>query len=224
MPPPEKLKSTEGKNTSKALAHDLNNILAANLMHLGFLRQTPGLAEETIQSINEMEGETKRAVKLVRELLESNKPEIEDALTSNPPIADSSEEIIGGGTETILLVEDEIGLRRMMALQLRKLGYAVLEASHSPEALEQWERSEGKIHLLLTDMTMAGGMNGLDLAQNMRSKNPSLKVILLSGYDTKSTQSLSRLGKEIIYLNKPCDPGLLEKSVRACLDSNGTSA
>jgi CheY-like chemotaxis protein len=221
MQSPEKPKPIARENTPEGLAHDLNNILAANLMHLSVVRQSFHVPQVMTESLNEMEAETRRAVKLVRKLLDSTKPKT-DAVMAERDEQDSAPanglESVKGGSETILLVEDETGLRRMMALRLRKLGYAVLEASQSIEAAAQWDQSQGKIDLLLTDMAMPEGLNGHDLAQDMRSKKASLKIILLSGHENPPPSSTGS-DEGIIYLHKPCESAYLEKMVRTSLDS-----
>jgi CheY-like chemotaxis protein len=226
MQSPQEPIAKEFEDTLEGAAHDLTNILAANLMHLSFVKRTPFLPLDVTESLGEMEIETRRAVKLVRKILKAKKKSSDDkpgdASTEEGTVADTGLEMTNGGNETILLVEDEVGLRRMTALRLRKLGYAVLEAGHSSEALEQWERCAGKIDLVLTDVTLAGGMNGLELALQLKSKKASLNVILISGHEP--APSTSESGNGIIYLHKPCEPAYLEKTIRSCLDSTDANS
>ena len=83
--------------------------------------------------------------------------------------------------ERILVVEDDLRVRRVTVERLRDLGYAVLEATNGPDALARLAEP-GDIHLLFTDMVMPGGMNGSDLAEEAARRRPSLKVLLTSGY------------------------------------------
>jgi hypothetical protein len=92
---------------------------------------------------------------------------------------------IKGGSETVLLVEDEGVLRRVVGLSLRKLGYAVLDAGRGEEAMQLWEKHASKIDLLFTDMMMPGVMTGLDLARSLKEKKDSLKVIISSGQEMR---------------------------------------
>src|SRR5207248_1457954 len=72
-----------------------------------------------------------------------------------------------GGNETILVVEDEAALRGLMRGVLRHYGYQVLEAATGSEALQVWEKNDGKVDLLLTDMVLPDGVDGNDLAREM---------------------------------------------------------
>jgi signal transduction histidine kinase len=124
-------------------------------------------------------------------------------------------EEIQGGSETILLVEDELFLRRLAAMCLRKLGYAVFEAGNGLEALNLWELHSQKIALLLTDMVMPGNISGLDLAIRFKKEKASLKVVSCSGY----TADLDLIAEQgIDFLPKPYAPAALAKIVRHCLD------
>ncbi|MBC7367609.1 MAG: PAS domain S-box protein [Undibacterium sp.] len=98
------------------------------------------------------------------------------------PVAEPRAEL-RGGTETILLVEDEEAVRLVASSLLRRLGYRVLEASHGPEALGIWETRGAEIDLLITDMVMPQGLTGMALAQKLQREKPTLGVILMSGYN-----------------------------------------
>jgi CheY-like chemotaxis protein len=129
-----------------------------------------------------------------------------------------SPEAIKGGSETILLVEDEPSVRRTVALCLRKLGYAVLEAGTGLEALKAWEEHHEAIKLLFTDMVMPGAMTGLDLSERLRKEKASLKVIISSGYNEDPAAPPPTGAQEITYLAKPYKATALAKAVRSCLD------
>ncbi len=87
-----------------------------------------------------------------------------------------------GGTETILLVEDEPSVRLVATAMLRQLGYRVLVAADGPAALRLWAKHAREIHLLVTDMVMPEGLTGLELAARLRAAQRTLKVIVISGY------------------------------------------
>jgi PAS domain S-box-containing protein len=130
---------------------------------------------------------------------------------------DGSEEI-KGGSETILLVEDELPVRRVAALCLRKLGYGVLEAGDGLEALAIWRDHQERIALLLTDMVMPGDMTGLDLAVRLKKEKNSLIIIISSGYSAELAGGTLIAGQEVNCLPKPYQGGALAKMVRICLD------
>lgn len=126
-----------------------------------------------------------------------------------------------GGSETILLVEDEPVLRELARMILQDYDYRVLEAGNGVEAIKVWEAQQGKIDLLLTDMVMPEGMNGRELAENLKGRSPELKVIYTSGY------SFDAIGNEADlsgarFLQKPYPPPQLAQTVRECLDSPKT--
>ena len=85
------------------------------------------------------------------------------------------------GAETILLVEDQPELRKMVRMILESYGYRVLEAGNADEALHWSERWTDRIHLMLTDVVMPG-MNGWDLANRFKTQRPQINVIYMSGY------------------------------------------
>ncbi len=124
---------------------------------------------------------------------------------------------VKGGRETILLVEDEPVLRELAQMILKDYAYEVLEACSGVDALKVWEKRGGNIDLLLTDMVMPEGMTGRELADELRSRKPDLKVIYTSGY---SADIMGRdMGRrDTVFLQKPYPPPKLAEMVRACLD------
>jgi len=104
---------------------------------------------------------------------------------------------------TVLLVEDEAPVRRVVGRGLRRLGYHVLEASDGVEALRVFRAAGGDIQLLLTDMVMPEHLSGLDLALQLRAEKPSLRVVIMSGYDIRLLGDNSRLMEDIDFLGKP---------------------
>jgi CheY-like chemotaxis protein len=121
-----------------------------------------------------------------------------------------------GGSETILVVEDNAGLRRIVVRQLGEAGYRVLEAPDAEEAMTIVDSAE-KIHLLLTDVVMPGAMNGRDLARVAVARRPGLRVLLTSGFpDARWSSSSSRTGSRL--LSKPYRKEELRRAVREVLD------
>jgi len=125
---------------------------------------------------------------------------------------------IPGGTETVLVVEDDASLRRMVVGTLRVLGYRVWDAANGKEAMALWKTHRGDISLLFTDMVMPEGMSGLALAERFRRDKPMLRVILSSGY-SEQLINLNRLdGADLIRLPKPYTAENLAEAVRKCID------
>jgi two-component system cell cycle sensor histidine kinase/response regulator CckA len=127
---------------------------------------------------------------------------------------------VRGGTETVLVVEDEPVLRDMAHVILEELGYRILGASTGNEALAVWEKHEGKVALLLTDVVMPEGMSGVELAEKLLTRKPALKVVFTSGYtvDEMSEEFLAKTGAR--FLQKPYTRTTLARAVRQALDSD----
>ena len=128
-----------------------------------------------------------------------------------------------GGTETVLLVEDEAPLRLLVSDVLRRCGYTVLVADTGVTALDLWRQSSSRIDLLFTDLVMPGGVSGLDLASRLRAEKPELKVLFTSGYRPAGEQCpVGTEGEH--FLQKPYLPEQLVQIVRSCLDGKSSAA
>jgi signal transduction histidine kinase len=122
-----------------------------------------------------------------------------------------------GGTETILLVEDEDGVRELARDILRSSGYTVLEGRNGAEGLLLGERHQGALDLLLTDVVMPR-MSGRELAERMVSLRPELSVLYMSGYTDDAVIRHGVLGSDTAFLQKPFTPAALVQRVRETLD------
>ncbi|KAF0189080.1 MAG: signal transduction histidine kinase nitrogen specific [Desulfobulbaceae bacterium] len=132
---------------------------------------------------------------------------------------DSSEaETLLGGSETILLVEDESILLVMVKRLLESLGYTVLSAAGSGEALRMAEDHQGEIHLLLTDLIMPE-MNGRDLALQLAALCPSMKQLFMSGYTADVITHQGILDEGVEFIQKPMSLMDLAAKVRKVLDT-----
>jgi CheY-like chemotaxis protein len=109
------------------------------------------------------------------------------------------------GTETILVVDDESYVRRLVADTLRPLGFKVLEASSAQEALQNSATTREAIDLLLTDIVMPG-MNGIELARRICESRPAITVIFASGYTNGTVFSGAMLEENANFLQKPITP------------------
>ena len=119
--------------------------------------------------------------------------------------------------ETVLLVEDEDGVRGLAVLVLQTYGYKVLAASNGKEALRLVEKRSGGIDLLVTDVVMPG-MGGPELADALRPRVPQMKVLFSSGYTDDAVVRHGLLQEKVAFLQKPYTPGALVKKVRQILD------
>jgi two-component system, cell cycle sensor histidine kinase and response regulator CckA len=120
------------------------------------------------------------------------------------------------GTETILVLEDDISVRHISVRVLRNLGYQVIEAANGDDAQRLITQSASReIHLLLTDVVMPQ-MSGRHFADWLRKVSPHTKVVFVSGY---LDESLQRVDHGMFFLPKPFDPEQLAQSIRHALDS-----
>jgi two-component system, cell cycle sensor histidine kinase and response regulator CckA len=120
--------------------------------------------------------------------------------------------------ETILVVDDEPGIRGLIRKILRRERYNVLEAENGEDALTVALSHAGPIHLLLTDVIMPG-LSGPELARRMCEASPELKVLLISGYSGEDGALLEKLPSGHAFLPKPFTLGALVSKVRETLDS-----
>ena len=124
-----------------------------------------------------------------------------------------------GGTETILVVEDEEPLLKLMKHILESHGYKVHGCMTGREALSLWQDHRQKIELLLTDMVLPDGMTGPDLAELLRSSKPALKVIFTSGYDSNKFNTAGNVPAGANFLQKPFHARKLAEVVHQCLSA-----
>jgi nitrogen-specific signal transduction histidine kinase/CheY-like chemotaxis protein len=124
-----------------------------------------------------------------------------------------------GGGETILVVEDEDGVRDLVSEMLAAVGYKVMSASRPAAAVQVCEGFAGGIDLLLTDVVMPE-MNGLELARRIRTVKPATRVLFMSGYPEHTALPGGSLEQGMRLVAKPFDRQTLLRSVRAALDAS----
>ncbi|HEV2489112.1 MAG TPA: PAS domain S-box protein [Candidatus Acidoferrales bacterium] len=126
------------------------------------------------------------------------------------------------GTETILLVEDEKGVRELAREYLEQAGYTVLEADNAQQALQIAGMHRGGIELLFTDVVMAG-MSGRQLAGEIQKILPALKVLYMSGYTDEAIVHHGILGRDVSLLQKPFTLNSLALKIRETLEAEPES-
>jgi CheY-like chemotaxis protein len=126
------------------------------------------------------------------------------------------------GDETILLVEDEDGVRALIARVLASRGYTVLQARSGPQALALWSAAKDRIDLVITDIVMPGGMNGMELAAALREEATDLPVVYISGYPARLNPDDLAADARDVYVTKPFSASNLAAAVRRMLDARGS--
>jgi len=141
------------------------------------------------------------------------------------PKADAAEMVVDtparvarprGGTQTVLVVEDEDGLRELAKRLLQRLGYTVLIAADAAEASRLFEQNPA-IDLLLTDVVMPGA-SGPELTRQLIEQRPALKVIYMSGYTEEAIVQHGVLKPGIAFVNKPFTSQTLGAKIREALE------
>ena len=119
-------------------------------------------------------------------------------------------------TRTVLVVEDDADARATLAAMVTELGYRVVEAENGASALPILQQ-ERPVDILLSDVIMPGGMNGLDLAKAARKRRPDIRVLFVSGYDRMVIAQATRYDDSLKLLNKPFSLTDLARELSALL-------
>ncbi|TMJ01235.1 MAG: response regulator [Alphaproteobacteria bacterium] len=127
------------------------------------------------------------------------------------------------GTETVLVVEDDAQVNQLAVEALTERGYRVLSASDGGSAL-RLAADAAQLDLLLTDVVLPGGMNGRELADQMRQRRADIKILYMTGYTRNAIIHHGRLDPDIDLLTKPFTADALTRKVRRVLDVNGASS
>ena len=121
------------------------------------------------------------------------------------------------GTETVLIVEDEAGVRALARRALERFGYRVIEADGSQAALEVCGNHQGQVHIVLLDMVMPG-LSGTDLAERLIAQRPDMRILFMTGHSESATALHRALPSGAGFLEKPFVPATLARAVRTNLD------
>ncbi|HEV2556400.1 MAG TPA: PAS domain S-box protein [Bosea sp. (in: a-proteobacteria)] len=175
-------------------------------MVYGFTKQSGG----HVQLYSEVgQGTSVRLFLPVAEAAPAEVSAMQDAVHEPPPS-------LPGGTETILVVEDDARVRRVAVARLEDMGYRVLQAETAAEALPMLA-AHPQVALLFTDIVMPGGMSGDELAHEARRQRPDLKIILTSGFAEPSV-AVREFAAEASWLKKPYSAMELAVRIRELLD------
>ena len=128
-----------------------------------------------------------------------------------------------GGSETILLVEDDPVVLEMVSEILRQSGYMVLTAASAPQALKTWEKFGRLIDLLLTDVLIPCRSTGLELARKFQQSKPKLRIVFTSGFGPEICAGDPAMASGW-FLPKPFAPAALLRIVSQCLNGSGSAS
>jgi two-component system cell cycle sensor histidine kinase/response regulator CckA len=133
------------------------------------------------------------------------------------PAKDDLSQYSLGGTETVLVVEDEVMLRNLCNRTLEHLGYTVIQAPNPAEAITVAKKYSKRIDILLTDVVMPG-MNGSEMATQLVLHHPEMKVLFMSGYTEDVITHHGVLAEGVHFIGKPFIPSALARKIREVLD------
>jgi CheY-like chemotaxis protein len=143
--------------------------------------------------------------------------------TPRPEAISSDVEEVVGGSETILVVEDNEPVRGFVEDSLSRLGYRVIAAAGGEEALVVSSATEEKIQLLLTDVILPG-INGRELARRIRFQRPGIRVLYTSGYAGDVLTRSGVIEERLNFISKPFSVLAIARKVRQVLDEVGAPA
>ena len=123
------------------------------------------------------------------------------------------------GTETILVVDDDDAIRRLVLDTMEPLGYKLIEAVCGEDALEKCRTRKGKIDLVLSDVVMPG-LNGISMVKILKKEYPDIKTVVMSGYADNGIINRDVLESDITFINKPLLPVSLANKLRSVLDGD----
>jgi CheY-like chemotaxis protein len=144
-------------------------------------------------------------------------PSVESGPVPAPDAAAATPD--AGGSERVLLVEDEASVRHLEGAILRRLGYDVLEAVSGEDAIHVLTSQTFPIHIMLSDIVMPG-MGGRELAERVATLRPEMKVLLMSGYTDDRVLQCQIRDRTVAFLQKPFSPDTLARKVREVLNSD----
>jgi PAS domain S-box-containing protein len=143
-------------------------------------------------------------------------PRIDEDAASAGRDRNAETKILARGSEVVLLVEDELGVRELAREYLEMSGYTVLAASDGHTAIELAATHAGPIHLLMTDMVMPG-IGGRELAERVHAMRPDIKILYMSGYTDQAIVHSGTLGADAPLLQKPFTLATLTTKLREIL-------
>lgn len=198
--------------------HELNNLVAVLMGHVDALSRALEGTDPRRKHLESLQETLARSENVARRI--SLMASGQDAAQMLEAARPSDEKSALRGTETILLVDDEVSLRGVTGRFISMNGYKVMEAANAQEALAAFDKAP--VDILVTDMMMSG-VGGVDLARRLRARKPDLKVVFLSGHSADEMRRQAGDAVPADFITKPFRPKDLLSRLRDILDS-GCSA
>lgn len=217
----------EANKTAGFVAHELNNLLTVIQINTEFLLESTGGDPASAEELDEIQRASRRASILARQLLASSRLEPFDSSLAEAALKKKSaqraaakpEAAVEKGprvAETILLVEDEAGVRSLVKRILTQKGYRVLEAADGAIALRLAAGHVGEIDLVLTDVAMPN-LGGRGMVEELRELSPDLRILFMSGIPKEDVFPEKAVAGRTPYLQKPFTSETILSEVRAAL-------
>ena len=144
-------------------------------------------------------------------------PRLAETSSTAVAVPEASQPLVGGA-ESILIAEDDEQVRLWMQHVLQRAGYNVHAVGTGQAAIECFNRKQGKVDLLITDMIMPGGITGRDLKEMLSASRPELKYLYCSGYTEEQLMATGAEGDEALFLEKPLELDAFLQRIRERLD------
>lgn len=200
------------------ITHEFNNLLLAISGNAELLQQSPTLGPQDQDGVREILGAARRAADLTSQLLALSQPQADELgsvdLNSTavvPPLA-------GGGSERILLVEDELSVRAVVAKMLTAHGYDVVAAEDPIDALDMLALESYATDLVVSDLVMPK-LTGVEFAKQAETLRPGIRFLFISGYSGHRMLDDSSLQAHVQLVQKPFTGAELTQAVRQALDA-----
>jgi CheY-like chemotaxis protein len=221
---PRKPRLEDATKTAGLVAHELNNLLTVININTEFLLDSTSANPTSADELREIQRAAQRASILARRLLASSRREAFDPSTTlttkkrTPPRGSAAKGVDGKDriTETVLLVEDEPGVRGLAKRVLTQRGYRVLEAADGAIALRLAAGHVGEIDLVLSDVDMPN-LGGRGMVEELKELSPDMRVLFMSGYPKEEIFPEPARARRTPYLQKPFTAEALCNEVRSAL-------
>lgn len=214
----------DATKTAGLVAHELNNLLTVININTEFLLDSTSENPASAEELREIQGAAQRASVLARRLLASSRrepfdPSATQTTSKRTPVRTTAKSDVDAKdrvTETVLLVEDEAGVRGLAKRVLIQRGYRVLEAADGAIALRVAAGHVGEIDLVLSDVDMPN-LGGRGMVEELKELSPDMRVLFMSGYPKDQVFPEPARARKTPYLQKPFTAEALYNEVRSAL-------